>query len=99
MSRGEADELKLSAIVLELADAFTDAAGDDAGQAESGRIANLRFHLQPWCAIWSVDGVPADYTIPVREGATEARWSRTPGGRSYAVVGSSPQKPNRKGVA
>ncbi len=47
--------------LLKLAQSFlrTQEEGD-AGQAESGRLQNLRFHLQPFCAIWTVEGVPAD---------------------------------------
>lgn len=47
--------------LLKLAQSFlSHQEASDAGRAESGRLQNLRFHLQPWCAIWTVEGVPAD---------------------------------------
>ena len=47
--------------LLKLAQAFLRQQEEGgAGKAESGRLQNLRFHLQPFCAIWTVEGVPAD---------------------------------------
>jgi len=51
----------------------------DAGKDESGRLQNLRFHLQPFCAIWTVEGVSADPRTPGIAGGIN--------GKSYGVHG------------
>jgi hypothetical protein len=77
------------ATIMKLADAAVDSAGTDGGGDRDlpvgGRLSNLRFHLQPFCAIWSVEGVPPDDSISVEPGERR-RWAHH--GISYAVEGT-----------
>ena len=38
-----------------------------------GAAAELAFHLEPFCAIWSVSGVPVSSSFPAQPGVAGAR--------------------------